>query len=129
MARPIHFEIHASDPERVQDFYRKLFGWQFQKWEGPMEYWLVTTGPDAEPGINGGLLRRQGPQAAEGQGVNAYVCTVGVDSVNKALGTAGELGGTMAVPKMPVPGMGWLAYVKDPDGNIVGMMQMDPSAR
>jgi predicted enzyme related to lactoylglutathione lyase len=61
--------------------------------------------------------------------VNAYVCTVGVDSVNKALGTAGELGGTMAVPKMPVPGMGWLAYVKDPDGNIVGMMQMDPSAR
>jgi predicted enzyme related to lactoylglutathione lyase len=80
MARPIHFEIHASDPDRVQDFYRKLFGWQFQKWEGPMEYWLVTTGPDAEPGINGGLLRRQGPPAAEGQGVNAYVCTVGVDS-------------------------------------------------
>ena len=129
MARPIHFEIHASDPDRMQDFYRKLFGWQFQKWEGPMEYWLVTTGPDAEPGINGGLLRRQGPPAAEGQGVNAYVCTVGVDSVDKALGTAGELGGTVAVPKMPVPGMGWLAYVKDPDGNIVGMMQMDPSAR
>ena len=40
-----------------------------------------------------------------------------------------ELGGTIAVPKMPVPGMGWLAYVKDPDGNIVGMMQMDPSAK
>lgn len=129
MPRPIHFEIHASDPERVQDFYRKLFGWQFQKWEGPMEYWLVTTGPDAEPGINGGLLRRQGAPAADGQAVNAYVCTVGVDSVDKALGTAGELGGTVAVPKMPVPGMGWLAYVKDPDGNIVGIMQMDPSAR
>ena len=129
MPRPIHFEIHASDPERVQNFYRELFGWQFQKWEGPMEYWLVTTGPDAEPGINGGLLRRQGPPAAEGQAVNAYVCTVGVDSVDKSLGTAGELGGTVAVPKMPVPGMGWLAYVKDPDGNIVGMMQMDPSAQ
>jgi uncharacterized protein len=129
MPRPIHFEIHASDPERVQVFYRKLFGWQFQKWEGPMEYWLVTTGPDAEPGINGGLLRRHGSSAADGQAVNAYVCTVGVDSVDKALGTAGELGGTVAVPRMPVPGMGWLAYVKDPDGNIVGMMQMDPSAR
>ena len=73
--------------------------------------------------------RRQGPAAAEGQGVNAYVCTVGVDSVDQALGTAGELGGTVVVPKMPVPGMGWLAYVKDPDGNIVGMIQMDPSAR
>jgi predicted enzyme related to lactoylglutathione lyase len=129
MPRPIHFEIHAIDPERVQDFYRKLFGWQFQKWEGPMEYWLVTTGPDAEPGINGGLLRRQGSPPTDGQAVNAYVCTVGVDSVDKGLGTAGELGGTVAVPKMPVPGMGWLAYVKDPDGNIVGIMQMDPSAR
>ncbi len=49
--------------------------------------------------------------------------------MDKALETAGELGGTVAVPKMPVPGMGWLAYVKDPDGNIVGMMQIDPSAR
>ena len=129
MPRPIHFEIHASDPERVQHFYRKLFGWQFQKWEGPMEYWLVTTGPDTEPGINGGLLRRQGSPAVDGQAVNAYVCTVGVDSVDKAVATAGELGGTVAVPKMPVTGMGWIAYVKDPDGNIVGMMQMDPSAR
>jgi predicted enzyme related to lactoylglutathione lyase len=129
MPRPIHFEIHASDPERVQEFYRRLFGWQFQTWEGPMEYWLVTTGPDAEPGINGGLLRGQGPAAAEEQGVKAYVCTVGVDSEDSALGTAGELGGIVAVPKMPVPGMGWLAYVKDPDGNIVGMMRMDPSAR
>ena len=128
MPRPIHFEIHASDPERVQHFYRKLFGWQFQKWEGPMEDWLVTTGPDAEPGINGGLLRRQGPPASERQVVNAYVCTVGVDSVNEALGAAGELGGTVAVPRMLVPGMGWLAYVKDPDGNIVGIMQFDSSA-
>jgi predicted enzyme related to lactoylglutathione lyase len=127
--RPIHFEIHASDPERVQAFYRKLFGWQFQKWDGPMEYWLVTTGPDGELGINGGLLRRQGPPAAEGQAVNAYVCTVGIDSVDGALARVGELGGTVAVPKMPVQGMGWLAYVKDPDGNIVGMMQMDPSAK
>jgi hypothetical protein len=33
-----------------------------------------------------------------------------------------------AVPKMPVPGVGWLAYAKDPDGNIFGMMQTDASA-
>ncbi len=128
MSRPVHFEIHASDPDRVQGFYRELFGWQFQKWEGPMEYWLITTGPDGKLGINGGLVRRQGAPAAEGQAVNAYVCTVDVDDLDGALAKAARLGGTLAVPKMPIQGMGWLAYVKDPDGNILGMMQMDPSA-
>ena len=129
MPRLIHFEIHAGDPERVQAFYRTLFGWQFQKWDGPMEYWLVTTGPEGEPGINGGLLRRQGPPPAEGQAVNAFVCTAGVASVDATIAAVGGLGGTVAVPKMPVPGMGWLAYVKDPDGNIVGIMESDPSAK
>ena len=60
MPRVVHFEIHASDPERAVNFYKTLFDWQFQKWEGPMEYWMVITGPDGQPGINGGLLRRQG---------------------------------------------------------------------
>jgi predicted enzyme related to lactoylglutathione lyase len=30
---------------------------------------------------------------------------------------------------MAIPGIGWLGYLKDPDGNIVGVMQSDPSAR
>lgn len=51
MSRVIHFEIHASDPECVQAFHRALFGWQFQSWGGPMEYWVITTGPATEPGI------------------------------------------------------------------------------
>jgi uncharacterized protein len=33
------------------------------------------------------------------------------------------------VPKMPIPGVGWLAYIKDTEGNILGMMQPDPSAK
>ena len=36
--------------------------------------------------------------------------------------------GHVAVAKMPIPGMGWLAYAKDTEGNIFGMMQPDPSA-
>ena len=36
---------------------------------------------------------------------------------------------TVAVPKMPIPGVGWLAYVKDSEGNILGMMQSDPAAK
>jgi predicted enzyme related to lactoylglutathione lyase len=45
------------------------------------------------------------------------------------LAKSGKLGGTVALPKMPVPGVGWLAYAKDTEGNIFGMMQSDPGAK
>jgi len=57
MPRIIHFEIHADTPERAVKFYQELFGWEFTKWEGPMPYWLIKTGPDGQPGINGGCCR------------------------------------------------------------------------
>jgi len=127
MPRVLHFEIHASDPERGKKFYEKVFGWTFQKWEGPMEYWLITTGLDSEPGINGGLMRRQGE--IDGQAVIAYVCTIGVADLEATMATVEANGGKVALPKMPIPGMGWLAYYKDTEGNIFGMMQPDESAK
>jgi hypothetical protein len=127
--RVIHFEIHAEQPERAIAFYTAVLGWTFQKWEGPMPYWLVMTGPDTEPGINGGLLPRQGPAPADGQGVNSYVCTVGTDDLDRSLAKSTQAGGTVVLPKMPIPGVGWLAYVKDTEGNILGMMQSDPAAQ
>jgi predicted enzyme related to lactoylglutathione lyase len=127
MPRVVHFEIHAEDPTRAVKFYEKLFGWNFQKWDGPMEYWMVITGADGEPGINGGLLRRQG--TIDGQAVIAYVCTVDVPNVDASVSTAVENGATVAVPKMPIPGVGWLAYCKDTEGNIFGIMQADESAK
>ena len=126
MPRVVHFEIHAGDPARAINFYEKIFGWTFSKWDGPMPYWLVTTGPDSEPGINGGLHERRGE--IDGQAVIAYVCTVGVESVDASIATVAANGGTIAVPKMPIPGMGWLVYCKDTEGNIFGMMQPDANA-
>ena len=127
MPRVVHFEIHAGDPDRAVNFYQTLFGWNFQKWEGPMPYWLVTTGPDGQPGINGGLLPRQGE--IDGQAVIAYVCTVDVESVDTSVATVEKNGGQVVLPKMPIPGMGWLVYCKDTEGNIFGMMQGDPEAK
>jgi predicted enzyme related to lactoylglutathione lyase len=127
MPRVVHFEIHAGDPARAINFYEKVFGWTFKKWDGPMPYWLVTTGPDAEPGINGGLHERRGE--IDGQAVIAYVCTIGVEGVDASIVTVEANGGTIAVPKMPIPGMGWLVYCKDTEGNIFGMMQPDPKAK
>lgn len=126
MPRVCHFEIHADDPTRAATFYRELFGWRFDKWAGPIDYWLITTGPDDAPGINGGLMPRRGP--IDGTAVIAYVCTVDVPSVDEAVAKALSLQGQIVVPKMPIPGVGWLAYAKDTEGNLFGMMQNDPKA-
>jgi predicted enzyme related to lactoylglutathione lyase len=127
MPRVVHFEIHAADPERAIKFYEACFGWSFQKWDGPMPYWLITTGPNDQPGINGGLVPRLGE--IDGQAVIAYVCTIDVESVDASISTVGKNGGTIALPKMAIPGMGWLAYCKDTEGNIFGMMQPDANAK
>lgn len=129
MSRLIHFEIHADDPERAMNFYRELFGWQFTKWDGPMPYWMVVTGPDAQPGINGGLMKRMGPPPAKGQPVNAFPCTCYVENVDASVAKATGMGAEVALPKMAIPGVGWLAYIHDTEGNILGLMQSDPKAK
>jgi hypothetical protein len=88
---------------------------------------LITTGPASERGIDGGLIRRQGP--IDGQAVIAYVCTIDVPSVDDTVRTVGLNGGANVVPKMPIPGVGWLAYCKDTEGNIFGVMQADERAK
>ena len=128
MPRVVHFEIHADDPERAVRFYQTLLAWEFTAWNGPMPYWLVKTGPDDAPGINGGLLKRPHPISGN-DGVIAYVCTVDVDDLDQYVARGLELGGTVALPKMPIPGVGWLAYLKDTEGNVFGMMQKDSSAQ
>jgi hypothetical protein len=90
MSRVVHFEIHAANPERAADFYRQVFDWNINEWtipgvEVPHEnrYWMVVTGSAPEPGIDGGILVRQGGPPTEGQAVNSYVCTVAVSSVDE----------------------------------------------
>jgi hypothetical protein len=62
--------------------------------------------------------------------VNAFAITIDVDDLDGLLAKVEQGGGgaLVVVPKMAVPGIGWLAYVKDPDGNIFGMMQADTKA-
>jgi predicted enzyme related to lactoylglutathione lyase len=128
MPRVVHFEIQGSDPEALGKFYSQLFAWKINRW-GDAPYWLIETGARDQPGIDGGLLKRNGPRPDEGQSVNAFVCTVEVSTVDEYVARAQSLGASVAVPKMPIPGVGWLAYIKDPDGNILGLTQSDPTAK
>ena len=129
MNRPTHFEFHTENPERAVAFYTAIFGWVFKKWDGPMDYWTITTGGSEGVGINGGMVRRMGAAPLSGQAVNAFVNTIKVESVDAAVDKITANGGEIALPKMPIPGMGWLAYGKDPDGNIFGVMHDDPAAK
>jgi len=126
--RPIHFEIHAENPQRAIAFYTALFGWTFTQW-GDQPYWLAATGDKSTPGIDGGLLPRQGAAPANMAAVNAFVCTVDVADVDAYSKRVVELGGSIALAKMPIPTVGWLAYGKDTEGNLFGMMAMDVAAK
>lgn len=129
MSSIIHFEIHADAPERAMSFYAAVFGWTFAKWEGPLQYWLITAGSGGAEGLaSGGLFLRQGSRPAEGAAVNAFVCTVRVEDVDGTVEKVLAAGGSRATPKMSIPGVGWLAYCKDTEGNIFGVMQSDGSA-
>jgi uncharacterized protein len=121
VGRPVHFEIHASDPDALIAFYSGLFGWEFSRW-GSEPYWLAGTG-ETNPGINGAIVARTGEPPAGAQPVNAFVVTAEVPDLDEALAQLDSLGGTVVVPRREIPGVGSIAYVHDPDGNIVGVLQ------
>jgi predicted enzyme related to lactoylglutathione lyase len=117
MPRVVHFEISANDPEKVIAFYKKVFG----KWEGPMEYWLITTGEDSEPGINGAFFRPR-------ETFSGTVNTIEVADLDAAMEKVKANGGLVVVEKMAIPGVGYQAYCKDVEGTLFGIHQTDPQA-
>ena len=74
----------------------------------------------------GGLSAR--PPPLGGEPLSSWVCTLDVDDVDARVADAEANGGAPALPKMAIPGVGWLAYIKDSEGNILGLMQLDPDA-
>lgn len=121
MSRVVHFEVPAENPERAAAFYKKAFGWKIEKWPGPMEYWMVTTGDNGAPGINGGLMRKGD--------VTSVTNTIDVESVDKAIATVTSAGGKLIQPKTPIAGVGFFAYCQDTEGNLFGVMQADKNAK
>lgn len=120
--RVVHFEIPFDDGDRARRFYKEAFGWQVQEMPG-MDYTMVTTGPagdqgPTEPGfINGGMVARQNSPAS------GPVITVDVESIDVALERITELGGSALVPKQPIGEMGFAAYAKDTEGNVIGLWE------
>ena len=121
MNRITHFEFATGDLEKTATFYREVFGWHIQKWEGPVEYWLVGTGDDSSPGIDGGLM-------LTGAEIRGTINTVEVADIGAALARVVAHGGAVVLEKQAIPGVGYQAYFKDNSGIIVGLHQADPTA-
>lgn len=117
--RIVHFEIPANQPEALTSFYSEMFGWSFQKAPIPgFEYYLCNTGSDS-PGINGAITQRENAQLP-------WMNYVDVASVDEMLAKAVELGARIALPKTPLPGVGAVAAIMDPQGNLCGLWEAAP---
>jgi predicted enzyme related to lactoylglutathione lyase len=122
MPRVVHFEIPADEPERAVEFYSKVFDWKTQKWEGAEDYWVLTTGNGSQPGIDGGLMKRTSQYPNP-------VNSIAVPSVDDYINKVTSAGGQVLTSKITIPGVGYIAYFKDTEGNTFGLFQDDESAR
>ena len=122
--RVVHFEIPYDDAERAGRFYHEAFGWQVQP-VPDLDYTMISTGPMGEQGptepgyIGGGLMHREGDYTHP-------VVTIDVDDIDKALESIADLGGAKLTDRMQVGEMGWTAYFRDPEGNVIGLWQTAP---
>ena len=105
MNRVVHFEVAADDPEKTVAFYQEIFDWEVNTWEGPQAYWLVTTGPKNQTGINGAIMPRR-------EGWPRTINTIEVPSVDESVAKVIAAGGEVVVPRMTIPGIGHQAYLQ-----------------
>lgn len=123
MDKVVHFEIPADDVERAKKFYKKVFDWKMESIPD-MEYTMIQTiavdekHMPTEPGaINGGMMKRQDP-------VKSPVITIAVQDIEGTMKSVKKMGGQSIRGKMQVGDMGYAAYFKDTEGNIIGLWQI-----
>lgn len=120
MSKPIHFDLSADNPEHAAEFYRSVFGWKVEKWEGPSDYWMINTGSEHTQGITGGIAERVSP-------ADTTAVVFDVNSVDDAAQAVEASGGEIREPKKTIPGVGYLIMCRDTEGNTFGIMEIDES--
>jgi predicted enzyme related to lactoylglutathione lyase len=114
------FAIHVDDLDRARAFYEAVFGWDFEPW-GPPGFYLIHTGDETSPGIQGLMHARQTPRA--GSGLNGVEPTFAVDDVDAVAALVEANGGTITYAKGVIPTVGALIRFLDTEGNDIGAMQ------
>ena len=116
------FALHVDNVDRARAFYEAVFGWNFEPW-GPPGFYLVHTGDEASPGIQGLMHARQTPRT--GTGLNGVEPTFSVSDVDAIAAKVKAHGGTITYPRTVIPTVGALIRFLDTEGNDLGVMQYD----
>lgn len=112
----VHVELPAKDLKRAKEWYGKVFGWTFQDFDRNYALWNPPGG-----GVGGGLYKVKTMPAKSP--VHAYL---GVDDIEAKLKEIRTARGKVVTPKSEVPGFGWWAAFKDPQGCEVYLWQAAP---
>ena len=121
MASLVYFEVTADDLERAVQFYRDVFGWEITPLEGEDEYYEVETGTAEDPGVPGGVVPRM-------EEYESTINTYDVENIEESARKIAEAGGEVLAPKIAIPGVGFVQYCQDTEGNTFGILQYDESA-
>jgi predicted enzyme related to lactoylglutathione lyase len=116
----VFFAVHADDLRRARRFYERVFGWRFQPW-GPPDFFLIATGEQDDPGVQGALQKRH--ELVPGERMNGYECSIEVADIDATAAAVVANGGTIILPKCEIPTVGWIIKFRDPEGNLVGAKQ------
>jgi uncharacterized protein len=118
----VHFEVPYDDADRAREFYREVFGWTIDEQRMP-HYSIVQTGPTDDAGwpvergyIGGGMVKRESP-------TDRPVITIDVEDIDAKLAEIEERGGMTVLGRQEVGEMGYAAYFRDVEGNLMGLWQ------
>jgi predicted enzyme related to lactoylglutathione lyase len=114
MADPVvHFELMGTDREALGRFYAELFGWHVENMAEP-PYAVIDTHGGA--GINGGI-------GSVDKDADRYVAVyAATDDINATFDKAVSAGAEVLMPVTEVPGVVTLGLLRDPQGNVFGMV-------
>jgi predicted enzyme related to lactoylglutathione lyase len=118
MANPfVHMELNTAGQARAKAFYSKLFQWQLEEVPNPAvldgAYTMIKVGE----GTGGGMMK-QVPGGPAG-----WLAYVEVDDIHAATQKAKSLGGKIMKDPMEVMGAGWISFIQDPAGAVLGLWQ------
>lgn len=124
--KPAYFDLSVRDLARARAFFEQVFGWRFEKFPMPYEYYRIQAGAEGEPGIDGGIGSIKDAPVSDGKPLTQV--TVPVPNLDEVLALVKASGGSIVEQKMAIPGIGWYATCAEPGGLCFGIIEADSSA-
>ncbi len=122
-------ELATRNTAGAKAFYAAALGWDFEKFPGDNEYWLIMVQGKArgtlhqDDDYNGGIMP-MGDNWPE-EVPPHWMVYFSVDDTDATVARLGELGGSVSVPPFETPA-GRIAVVADPQGGTFSVIQPAP---